>query len=90
MKSKIQTLQSKCKKCGKKMNIPKRYANYCYDCSEVELFKKEILRGCGKEIDWEVEGNTPIAEYICERNNLCPICLAKLEGLNNILKLIKK
>jgi len=24
----------KCKKCGKSMNIPYSYADWCYDCNE--------------------------------------------------------
>lgn len=33
----------KCKKCGKKMNLPKGYADLCYDCDneDYELFVRD-------------------------------------------------
>ncbi len=30
-----------CKKCGREMNIPKSFADYCYDC-ENEKYKEGL------------------------------------------------
>ena len=53
---------------------------------------KELIKGCGKNIDWEVFGNTPIGEYICgEDGEICPICETKQsERLNCYKEELKK
>jgi len=40
-----------------------------------------ILKGCGEVIDYDMESNTEIEEYVCSSFNLCPKCLATAKGL---------
>ena len=48
---------------------------------------KELIKGCGKNIDWEVFGDTPIGEYVCgEDGELCLICKAKQSERLNCYK----
>ena len=35
--------KSKCKKCGYKMNIPRSYADICYDCTYNNPNKKVYI-----------------------------------------------
>ena len=53
----------------------------------IEKLTSELNRtnqGCGEEIDYEVCGNTPIGDYICSKDNLCPSCQKEKETLKKV------